>query len=105
MKRKTKIRFAIIVPALLIFSIGAWVGINVLIARKLSLPALIEIGDVESISFVCRWDPQQVNRVTQIDRFHFAAGATAMNVSIFVNRPLLLCDQRPLHRRYGKPIL
>ena len=61
MKRKSKIRLAIIVPVLVLFSIAVWYGINMLVARQLSLIRLVEVGDVEGVEYVCRWDRQQLN--------------------------------------------
>ena len=59
MKRTTKIRLAIIVPALLVMSIGAWIGVNMLVSRQLSLVALVKINDTDAVDYICKWDPKQ----------------------------------------------
>lgn len=60
MKRKTKIRLAIIVPLLVLFCVGTWHGINMLVARQFSLQSLASAGDVYWVAYVCRWDRKHV---------------------------------------------
>ena len=61
MKRTTIIRLAIIVPLLALIGWGSWYGVNMLVARQLSLLELVEIGDLDGVKYVCRWDRGQVS--------------------------------------------
>ncbi len=66
-RRKVLLRLAIIVPVLIHTGVGAWYGTNKLVARQLSLIHLVEIGDVEGVDYVCRWDANQVRQPAEIE--------------------------------------
>ena len=66
MKRTTKIRLAIIVPGLALIGWGSWYGVNMLVARQLPLIHLVEIGDVDGVEYVSRWDSSQTDQCRRL---------------------------------------
>ncbi len=65
-RRRIAIRLAIVIPLLVALGVGAWYGVNLLVARQLRLIDLVDIGDLDGVLYVCRWDPSQTDKVSEV---------------------------------------
>ena len=100
MKIKTIARLAIIATALLVFGVGAWIGTNALVASRLRLVDMVEVGDLDGVHYICRWDSSQLNAPAPVSivyetRFPTYPGVKRSAVNLWeLHTPLCLSIKR-----------
>ncbi len=66
LERKRAWQLPIITALLVLFGLGVRWWFNSRAARTLSLVKLVEIGDIDGVRYVCKWDSGQVNEEGEV---------------------------------------